>query len=233
MSSPFGSRSRKLTYSVTAIVCTAIAVVLFTTRGDDKAHAAAGPESNSPPVSVVVARVVQKTVPLMTELTARTDATDTVDVRARVKAFLQTQHYVEGTMVKAGQALFTLDKREYEAQLMQAEAQLARATADLTQAREKSTVEIAQANLQIARAQLNKTDQDVNRLKPLAALKAVPQQDYDDALAAQQAARAEVEAKQAALNTTNVNQAAAILQGQAAVEAAKASIRQAKLNVEY
>ena len=98
-------------------------------------------------------------------------------------------------MVKAGQVLFTLDKREYEAQLLQAEAQLAKAQADLTQAQEKSVVEVAQANLQIALAQLNKTNQDVKRLKPLAEQKAVPQQDYDDALAAQQAARADVEGK--------------------------------------
>jgi membrane fusion protein (multidrug efflux system) len=70
-------------------------------------------------------------------------------------------------------------------------------------------------------------------LKPLAALQAVPQQDYDDALAAQQAAQANLEARQATLNTTKVNQAASIQQGQAAVEAAKASIRQAELNVEY
>jgi membrane fusion protein (multidrug efflux system) len=82
-------------------------------------------------------------------------------------------------------------------------------------------------------AQLNKTNQDVNRLKPLAALRAVPQQDYDDALAAQQAAKADVEGKQASLNTTKVNQVAAIQQAQAAVEAANASIRQGELNVEY
>ena len=85
---------------------------------------------------------------------------------------------------------------------MQAQAQLAKAEADLAQAQEKSVVEIAQANLQIALAQLNKTDQDVNRLKPLAEQKAVPQQDYDDALAAQQAAQADVEGRQAALSTT-------------------------------
>ena len=101
-------------------------------------------------VSVVVAPVVQKTVPLFTELTARTDATDSVDIRARVKAFLLTQNYAEGTMVKAGQVLFTLDKREYEAQLMQAKAQLAKAKSDLAQAQEKSLVETAQANLQVA-----------------------------------------------------------------------------------
>ena len=50
-------------------------------------------------------------------------------------------------------------------------------------------------------AQLNKTDQDVKRLKPLAETKAVPQQDYDNALAAQQAAQADVEGRKAALNT--------------------------------
>jgi membrane fusion protein (multidrug efflux system) len=82
-------------------------------------------------------------------------------------------------------------------------------------------------------ARLNKTDQDVNRLKPLAAQKAVPQQDYDDALASQKAARAAVEGGQASLNTTKVLQKSGIEQGQAAVEAGKAAIRQAELNVEY
>ena len=184
-------------------------------------------------VSVVVAQVVQKTVPIFTELTARTDATDSVEIRARVKAFLQTQSYTEGSMVKSGALLFTLDKREYEAQLLQAKAQMARAQADLAQAQEKSVVDTAQANLQIALAQLNKTDQDVKRLKPLAELQAVPQQDYDDALAAQQAARADVEGRQAVVSTAKVNQTASIQQARAAVEAAAASIRQADLNIEY
>ncbi len=159
---------------------------------------------------MLVAPVVQKSVPLFTELTARTDATDSVDIRARVKAFLKKQSYAEGTMVKAGQVLFTLDKREYEAQLMQAKAQLGKAQADLAQAQERTVVDTAQANLQIALAQLNKTDQDVKRLKPLAEQQAVPQQDYDNALAAQQAARADVQGKQASLNTAKVNQVAAI-----------------------
>ena len=187
----------------------------------------------NPVLSVVVAPVIQKTVPILTELTARVDATDSVDIRARVKAFLLKQSYDEGKIVKAGQVLFTLDKREYEAQLMQSKARLSKAQADLTQAQDRTVVDVAQANLQIAMAQLNKTNQDVNRLKPLAELRAVPKQDYDDALAAQQAAKADVEGKQASLNTTKVNQAAAIQQAQAAVEAANAGIREAELNVEY
>jgi membrane fusion protein (multidrug efflux system) len=67
----------------------------------------------------------------------------------------------------------------------------------------------------------------------LAEKRAVPQQDYDDALAAQIAAKADVEGKQAAVNTAKVNQSGAIQQALAAVDAANANIRQAELNVEY
>jgi membrane fusion protein (multidrug efflux system) len=201
--------------------------------GSSSDQVKAAGESAAPAVAVVVAPVMQKTVPIFSELTARTDATETVEIRARVKAFLEAQSYTEGAMVKAGQVLFTLDKREYDAQMLQAQAQLAKAKADLAQAQEKSVVATAEANKQIAMARLNKTNQDVNRLKPLAEMKAVPQQDYDDALAAQQAARADVDGRTASLQTTQVNQAAAILQAQAAVEAANANIRQAKLNLEY
>ena len=215
-----------------AALCVALFAMLLASCGGDQKDVATV-QASAPPVTVLVASVVQKTVPLFTELTARTDATDSVDIRARVKAFLQTQNYAEGTMVKAGQVLFTLDKREYEAQLMQAKAQLAKAQADLAQAQDKTVVDTAQANLEIALAQLNKTDQDVKRLKPLAEQRAVPQQDYDNALAAQQGAKADVEGKKASLNTAKVNQTAAIQQAQAAVEAANASIRQAELNMEY
>ena len=209
------------------------AIVLLAGCGSENndVNAKAGPAG--PAVSVVVAPVVQKTVPIFTELTARVDATDSVDIRARVKSFLLKQSYDEGKMVKAGQVLFTLDKREYEAQLMRAKAQLAKAQSDLTQAQDRTVVDVAQANLQIAMAQLNKTNQDVNRLKPLAELRAVPQQDYDDALAAQQAGKADVGGKEAARNTAKVNQTGSIQQAQAAVESANASIREAELNIEY
>jgi membrane fusion protein (multidrug efflux system) len=211
----------------------AVTATLLTGCGGNKEEAERVAAAAAPQVSVVVAPVIQKTVPLLTELTARTDATESVDIRARVKAFLKEQSYAEGTMVKAGQVLFTLDKREYDAQLMQGKAQLAKARSDLAQAQEKSTVETAEANLQIALAQLNKTNTDVKRLKPLAERQAVPQQDYDNALAAQQAAKADVEGRQAALSTTKVNQTASIQQAQAAVAAANATILQAELNVEY
>src|SRR5882724_8484657 len=198
----------------------AVTAIVLSSCKSEKAESKGAADRGAPAVSVLVSRVVQKTVPLFTELTARTDATDSVDIRARVKAFLQTQSYAEGSMVKAGQVLFTLAKREYETQLMQAKAQLAKAKANLAQAQEKSVVEVAQANLQAALARLNKTDQDVKRLKPLAEQQAVPQQDYDDALAAQQGAKADVQGKQASVNTAKVNQTSSIQQAQAAVQAA-------------
>src|ERR1051326_5410123 len=233
MSSLFEYHSKRPSRPLKITILTFAAMVLLIGCGGEKKHeGGADRVAAAPAGSVVVAPVVQKTVPLFTELTARTDATDSVDIRARVKAFLLTQNYAEGTMVKTGQVLFTLDKREYEAQLMQSKAQLSKAQADLAQAQERTLVDTAQANLGIAQAQLNKTDQDVKRLKPLAEQQAVPQQDYDNAIAAQRAAKADVGGKQASLNTAKVNQAAAIEQARAAVEAANASIRQADLNIE-
>jgi len=120
--------------SVKLATLVAVTAILLTSCKSQKAESKGAADRGAPTVSVLVARVVQKTVPVFTELTARTDATDSVDIRARVKAFLQTQSYAEGAMVKAGQVLFTLDKREYEAQHLQAKAQLAKAKDNLAQA---------------------------------------------------------------------------------------------------
>jgi membrane fusion protein (multidrug efflux system) len=186
-----------------------------------------------PPPTVVVAEVVQRTVPIYSEFVGRTEAQDTVEIRARVQAVLAAQHFTEGTIVKKDQVLFTLDKREYEAQRQQARAQMAKAEADLSLAQDKATVETAKANLDVARAQLDRADTDVRRLKPLAEQRAVPQQDYDNALANQQAARAAVESRRASVNTSEVNQRTSTQQALAAVEAAKAAITQAELNLSY
>jgi len=139
----------------------------------DKAKkAAAAP----PPPAVVVTEVVQKTVPIYGEFVAQTDARETVEIRARVQAFLQAQHFTEGTIVKKDQLLFTLDKREFAAKLQQANAEL-----------------------EIAMARLGKAETDERRLKPLAERKAVPQQDYDNAAANLLAAQANVSAARASV----------------------------------
>ncbi len=191
-------------------------------------HAPAGP-----PPAVVVAEVLQKTVPIYFEFVARTDAVATVEIRARVEAYLLEQHFQEGTLVKKDQVLFSLDRRQYEAQFRQARGQLSKAKADLAYAEEKATVDTARANLEMAIAKLAKADQDVARLKPLAEKQAVPKRDYDDAVVEQQGARADVESRRTALETAIVNQKSAIEQAQGALEQAQAAVELAELNLSY
>ena len=128
-----------------------IAALVFSNCGGetkaDKEKAAAAP----PPVPVVVTPVIQKTVPIFSEFTAQADARDTVELRARVEAFLERIHFEEGRPVKKGQLLFTLDKRKYEAEVQSAKAQVAKAQADLEFAREKVTVDTAKARLDSAK----------------------------------------------------------------------------------
>ena len=148
------------------------------------------------------APVIQKTVQIFSEFTARADARDTVEIRARVEAFLDGIHFEEGRPVKKGQLLFTLDKRKYVAALESAKAQVAKAKAELEFAMEQVTVDTAKAKVDQAKAQLGKADLDVNRLEPLAKVKAVPQQDLDNALVAQQVGRSNLDAGKANYETT-------------------------------
>ena len=89
-------RTKRPKLSLIMAACLGATALLLTGCGNEKQNVKAAGPSEAPAVSVVVTRVVQKTVPLFTELTARTDATDTVDVRARVKAFLEAQQYARG-----------------------------------------------------------------------------------------------------------------------------------------
>ena len=194
----------------------------------DKAGAGA-----AAPVPVIVAAVIQKTVPIITEFAARAEARDTVELRARVEAFLEGIHFEEGRPVKKGQLLFTLDKRKYEAELQNAKAQLAKAMADLQFAQEKVTVESARANLEQAKAELGKADLDVNRLEPLAKENAVPQQDLDNALIQQKVAISNVDAAKANYETVVLNQKVTIDQAKAAVLAGEAAVDNAELDLSY
>jgi membrane fusion protein (multidrug efflux system) len=158
----------------TALGALSLAVSLAGCERGKEADKAKQAATAPPPPAVVVAEVVQKTVPIYSDFVAQTDAKETVEIRARVQAFLEAQHFTEGTVVKKDQLLFTLDPREYEAKLQQAKAQL-----------------------EIAMARLGKAETDERRLKPLAERKAVPQQDYDNAAANLLSAQANVSAARA------------------------------------
>jgi membrane fusion protein (multidrug efflux system) len=135
-----------------------------------------------PPVTVVVTTVTQRTVPIYGEYVARTEARETVDIRARVGGFLEKVLFQEGSRVKAGQLLFVIDQRPYKAAWQEARGSLAQAQASLWKAR-----------------------QDVERLQPLVAEDAAPQVDLDNAKAAVKYSQASIDKAKAAIAQAELN----------------------------
>lgn len=190
-------------------------------------------EAAPPPTTVVVAEVSQRTVPIYSEFVGQTRAEETVELRARVEGILQKVYFKEGSAVKKGQLLFTIDKRPFQAAVQSAKALVAKAVSDLAQAQQRTDVLEAKAQLANAQATLTRADQDVARLAPLAKEKAVTEQDLDAAIATQKSARATVEARQA--NLTNLEAAVkyTIERARAEVSASNARVTQAELDLSY
>ncbi len=135
-----------------------------------------------PPPQVGVLRVTPGEVGLVSELPGRVEASRVAQVRARAAGILQQRLFREGSDVKAGQALFAIDAGPYQAAFDSAQAGLAR----------------AQANLEQASAL-------AERYQPLAAAKAISQQEFINAQAAQRQAQADVAVARAALQTARIN----------------------------
>ena len=207
-------------------------LLLTTTAACDRAKSTTAPAA-PPPTTVIVADVVQRPVPIVREYTARTEAVPTIEVRARVAGVLEEVLFKEGSEVKEGQTLFIIQREEYAAQLDSARAQLAKAQADLTRARDTSVVDRVRATLNQRKADLGKAKQDVNRYRPLAEARAIPQQDLDTALSQELVAIAGVEAQEAALKDAELAQRTQIQLSEAAVNSGKAGVTQAQLNVNY
>ena len=103
-----------------------------------------------PPLfQVAVTTVQQRDVPLYSEWIGTLDGLVNADIKAEVSGYLTEQAYVEGSFVKAGQLLFQIDPRPFQAaldqaraQLAQSEGQLAQAQAQLGQAEAKATPQL-------------------------------------------------------------------------------------------
>ena len=211
------------------------ALLLAATAGCERNSGASAKTAAAPPppTEVVVAAVEQRRVAIVRELTARTEAVPTVEIRARVPGVLEQVLFQEGTEVKEGQTLFMLQQEEYRAALETAKAQLAKAQADLTRARDASVIDRAKAQLAQRQADLEKARQDVNRYRPLAEARAIPQQDLDTSVAAEKVASAAVDTFAAQLKDTELSQRTQIQLAEAAVESGKAAVTQAELNLGY
>jgi membrane fusion protein, multidrug efflux system len=144
----------------------------------EKEEAAVAP----PPPEVIVTGVIRQDVPVIIELVGQTKGSEDVEIRARVEGFLDQVAFAEGSVVKKGQVLYRIDPKPLRATLANAEADLA--TWD---------------------ARLVKTQNDVKRLRPLAAQQAVSQQELDNAIASENAARAQVDAQKATVERSRLD----------------------------
>jgi membrane fusion protein (multidrug efflux system) len=139
-----------------------------------------GPPNITPEVSVVT--IQPKQVVITTELEGRTSANLIAEVRPQVNGIIQKRVFTEGSDVKAGQLLYQIDPAVYQAAFDSAKAAQARAEANLVTVRLKE-----------------------ERYSDLVKIKAVSQQDYDDAHAMFKQAEADVALAKAAVESARIN----------------------------
>jgi membrane fusion protein (multidrug efflux system) len=134
------------------------------------------------PPEVQVMTVAMQDVPVYSEWIGSLDGSVNAQIRAQVSGYLLSQDYKEGSLVKKGDVLFRIDPRPFEAALNQAKGQLA-----------------------MAEAQLGRTELDVKRFTPLALQNAISQEELDDAVQSNLAAKASVATAQAAAQQAQLN----------------------------
>lgn len=187
-----------------------------------------------PPAPLVTVETVEaKDVPIYADFAAQTYARDTVEVRGRVSGYIEKWLFQPGAQVSAGQVLYVLDRRPYEAGVTQAKGNLLQSEADLLFAKQQVSLLQTQANLASAEANRLKAQQDYERLKPLVAADAASQQDLDAASAALKAADANVAALKASVQQAELSTRTQIQANQGKVEALQGALRNAELNWEY
>jgi len=205
------------------IACLTIATLL-TAAGCSNANSAARPPQ---PPAVEVTEVVQKDVPLIREWIGTLDGLVNADIKAEVSGYLVQQAYKEGNPVKSGQLLFQIDPRPFQAVLDQSQGQLAQTQGQLEQSRAQLTQ--AEAQVAVAEANQRRTQLDVDRYTPLAEAQAITQQDLDNATQNNMAAKAQLQAARAAVDTAK----AQIIASAAAVESARAATDTARINLGF
>jgi membrane fusion protein (multidrug efflux system) len=172
-------------------------------------------------------QVVPQDVPVTREWVATLKGFVNTDIRSKVSGYLLKQNYVNGAAVAKGALLFQVDPRPFEAAVDHAKATLEQAQGAVEEARAQLLQ--AKATQQKMEAELGKTEIDVTRYTPLAKAKAISQEELDNAVQANRAANAQVEAAKASVAAA----ASAIDARVSSVAAAKAALQEAQLNLGY
>jgi RND family efflux transporter MFP subunit len=135
-----------------------------------------------PPPEVAVDKPVEETAIEYFSTTGRTAAVEEVDIRARVGGYLDKVNFQDGQDVKAGQVLFEIDPRPYEADVMRAEGDVAK-----------------------WQAQLRKAQADVARNTRLLPKGAASERELEQSIAAKESSEAEIESAKGRLADAKLN----------------------------
>jgi len=165
------------------------------------------------PAEVAIVTLRPERVVLTTELPGRTSAYLVAEIRPQVSGLLQKRLFEEGANIKVGDLLYQIDPVPYQAAYDQANAALVTA---------ESNVATAEANVVMAEANLPAIRSRAERLKGLVAIRAVGQQDYDDASAALRQAEANLLVRKTAVETSKT-----------AVEVSRTALESARINLSY
>ena len=139
------------------------------------------PVTELPPTPVIASEVIVRDQPIYFEAMGQTLGSQDVEIMARVEGILESIHFREGSTVKEGDLLYTIDPRTLESNLAQAKGNLAQAEAALDKAR-----------------------RDVARLTPLWEKNAISRQMVDDAIAAESSASGAVTTAKGAVENMNI-----------------------------
>ena len=188
------------------------------------------------PLDVQVAKVEQRDVPIYSEWIGTTDGTVNAEIKAQVSGYLLRQNYTEGSFVKKGELLFEIDPKPFQAALEQSngkvaqfQGQVEQATSQIAQAEAQviqANSQVLQAQAQLAQTHANqvKAQLDEDRDRPLVEGGVISRQEYDNAVQANLAVKAEVNAAEAGVETAR----AQLAQAKAQVNTAKAAVAAAK-----
>jgi len=164
-----------MTILVRALVFTVMLPFFFSSCGKKEV-------APPPPAKVKVVAVLQTTVPVPVDFVGQTYGYKDIPIRARVDGFLTGMYFTEGSRIKKGQLLYTIDPEQYKA------------------------IEASKmSGLAESKTMLVKAESDLNRIRPLAAINAVSQRDLDAAVAQYQSAQAKVAAEEAQLDYARIN----------------------------
>src|SRR6185503_7872330 len=144
----FQFRPRNIAF-VSGLVLVAALATYAITRATAAEEKTASTSASAPPApKVTVAPVEEKMVTEYEEITGHVDATETVELRARVSGHLDAVHFQAGQLVRKGDRLFTIDPRWYRAQfdLASAQADQARAHAEIAEREAKRADELLAAS---------------------------------------------------------------------------------------